>query len=385
MDSWLVLSLSLTYLAALFAIAWRGDRIAARRASLTQRRAPLLYALSLAVYCTSWTFYGAIGRAATGGFDFVSIYVGPILMIGLGWPILAKMVRVAKAENVVSISDFISARYGKSRVLAALVTFIGLIVVLPYFALQLKAITISFEALAGNPFADTSLPHLPGQTTLLVTIVMAAFAILFGVRNIHANEHHPGLMAAISAESLVKLAAALIVGGSIATIVAAGPIDLIETALDNPELRLLMQPDLDLSWWAMTLLSGFAILCLPRQFHVAVVENTHVGDIRTAAWLFPAYLIAINLFVVPVALAGLLLFAGGDVNADTFLVTVPLALNQPGLALLAFIGGLSAATSMIVVGTVALSTMVCNDLIVPALMAFRPAARRWHADQAACC
>ncbi|MEN2990889.1 PAS domain-containing hybrid sensor histidine kinase/response regulator [Tistrella sp. BH-R2-4] len=380
MDSWLVLSLSLTYLAALFAIAWRGDRIAARRASLTQRRAPLLYALSLAVYCTSWTFYGAIGRAATGGFDFVSIYVGPILMIGLGWPILAKMVRVAKAENVVSISDFISARYGKSRVLAALVTFIGLIVVLPYFALQLKAITISFEALAGNPFADTSLPHLPGQTTLLVTIVMAAFAILFGVRNIHANEHHPGLMAAISAESLVKLAAALIVGGSIATIVAAGPIDLIETALDNPELRLLMQPDLDLSWWAMTLLSGFAILCLPRQFHVAVVENTHVGDIRTAAWLFPAYLIAINLFVVPVALAGLLLFAGGDVNADTFLVTVPLALNQPGLALLAFIGGLSAATSMIVVGTVALSTMVCNDLIVPALMAFRPAARRWHAD-----
>ena len=209
MDSWLVLALSLGYLAVLFAIAWQGDRVAARRGGTAARRAPLLYALSLAVYCTSWTFYGAIGRAATGGFDFLSIYVGPILMIGLGWPVLAKMVRVAKAENVVSISDFISARYGKSRVLAALVTAIAVVVVLPYFALQLKAITISFEALAGNPFAGTVMPDLPGRTTLLVTVIMAAFAILFGVRTIHANEHHPGLMSAISAESLVKLAATL--------------------------------------------------------------------------------------------------------------------------------------------------------------------------------
>lgn len=376
MDSWLVLALSLGYLAVLFAIAWQGDRVAARRGGTAARRAPLLYALSLAVYCTSWTFYGAIGRAATGGFDFLSIYVGPILMIGLGWPILAKMVRVAKAENVVSISDFISARYGKSRVLAALVTAIAVVVVLPYFALQLKAITISFEALAGNPFAGTVMPDLPGRTTLLVTVIMAAFAILFGVRTIHANEHHPGLMSAISAESLVKLAAALIVGAAITVVVAGGPVSLVGTALADPALAHMLEPRLGLSWWAMTLLSGFAILCLPRQFHVAVVENTHVGDIRTAAWLFPAYLIAINLFVVPVAMAGLLLFAGADMNADTFLVTVPLAMGEPGLALLAFIGGLSAATGMIVVGAVALSTMVCNDLIVPALMALRPGSRR---------
>jgi Na+/proline symporter/signal transduction histidine kinase len=380
MQSWLVLTLSLVYLAALFGVAWQGDRLADKHPEAAQGgRAPLLYALSLAVYCTSWTFYGAVGRAANGGFDFLSIYVGPILMIGLGWPILAKMVRVAKAENTVSISDFISARYGKSRVLAAFVTFIAVLTVLPYFALQLKAITISLEAISGNLFGGHLLDK-PGQNTFIITCTMALFAILFGVRNIHANEHHRGLMTAIAAESLVKLLAALVVGGGIIFTVAGGPWEIFEQAMAKPDLRDILTPHLDGGWWTMTLLAALAIFCLPRQFHVAVVENTHVGDIRTASWLFPAYLLGINLFVMPVALAGLLMFPDGSVNADTFLVTIPLELGHPGMALLAFIGGLSAATSMIIVGAVALSTMVCNDIIVPALMAYRPAMRRWQDD-----
>lgn len=379
MSNWLVLGLALGYLATLFAIAWWGDRHAARRPDVQERRAPLLYAMSLAVYCTSWTFYGAIGRAAASGWDFLSIYVGPILLFALGWPILAKMVRVAKAENTVSISDFISARYGKSRALAALVTVIAVTVVLPYFALQLKAITISLEALAGDPFANRVM-DMPGETTFIITCAMALFAILFGVRNIHANEHHRGLMMAISTESLVKLAAAMLVGAGIVFAVAGGPVGIFQRALQQPDLARLLTPHLGFGWWSMTLLAALAILCLPRQFHVTVVENTHVGDIRTASWLFPLYLVAINLFVLPVALAGLMMFPDGSVNADTFLVTVPLHLGQDWMAVLAFLGGLSAATSMIIVGAVALSTMVCNDLIVPMLMAFPPAMRRWHDD-----
>lgn len=379
MSNWPVLGLALGYIAALFAIAWWGDRHAARQPQVQERRAPLLYAMSLAVYCTSWTFYGAIGRAASSGWDFLSIYVGPILLFGLGWPILAKMVRVAKAENTVSISDFISARYGKSRTLAAIITIMAVTVVLPYFSLQLKAITISLEALAGDPFANRVM-DIPGETTFIITCAMALFAILFGVRNIHANEHHRGLMMAISTESFVKLAAAMLVGAGIVFAVAGGPAGIFERAAGDPRLAHLLTPHFGFGWWSITLLAALAILCLPRQFHVTVVENTHVGDIRTASWLFPLYLVAINIFVLPVALAGLLIYPDGSVNADTFLVTLPLELGLDWMAVLAFLGGLSAATSMIIVGAVALSTMVCNDLIVPILMAYPPAMRRWYDD-----
>lgn len=379
MSSWPVLGLALGYLAVLFAIAWLGDRYASRRPEVQERRSPLLYAMSLAVYCTSWTFYGAIGRAASSGWDFLSIYVGPIILFGLGWPILAKMVRVAKAENTVSISDFISARYGKSRVLAALITLMAITVVLPYFALQLKAITISLEAVTGDPFANRVM-DIPGETTFIITCGMALFAILFGVRNIHANEHHRGLMIAISTESMVKLGAAILVGAGIVIAVSDGPVGIFERAAADPKLAELLTPHLGLGWWSVTLLAALAVLCLPRQFHVTVVENTHVGDIRTASWMFPLYLMAINIFVLPVALAGLMMFPDGSINADTFLVIIPKHLGYDWMAVLAFLGGLSAATSMIIVGAVALSTMICNDLIVPILMTYPPAARRWHDD-----
>ena len=377
MDHSLVLILSLTYLASLFAIAWYGDRTAG---SAGGGRNPWLYSLSLGVYCTSWTFYGAIGRAATDGFDFLPIYIGPILLIGLGWPLLARIVRIAKVENVASISDFLAARYGKSQGLAALVTVTAVVGLLPYIALQLKAITISFEVLADKAMG-VEFNALPGGTTLLVALLMAAFAVLFGVRSIHANEHHRGLMMAIAAESVVKLATAIAVGLAI-TLAVFGDLDGLLAAAASPAAAEVLSLDAfaDPDWWVACVLSALAILCLPRQFHVAVVENTHVGDVRTAARLLPLYLIAINLFVVPVALAGLTLFPAGSVNGDSFLVSVPLHEGWPSLALAAFIGGLSAATSMILVEMVALSTMICNDVVLPLLMTLRIGQKRWRAD-----
>jgi len=378
MDSSLVFVLSLLYLACLFAIAWWGDRTAGRSG---RGSSPWLYALSLGVYCTSWTFYGAVGRAATDGLDFLAIYVGPIVLVGLGWPLLTRIVRIAKVENVVSIADFLAARYGKSQGLAALVTVTAVIGLLPYIALQLKAITLSFEVL-GRALPGVSFNAMPGGTTLLVVVLMAAFAVLFGLRSIHANEHHRGLMLAIATESVVKLATALAVGFAI-TVAAFGDLDGLAEAASRAEAARVL--DLDLAradWWTACLFSGLAILCLPRQFHVAVVENTHVGDIAKAARLFPAYLVAINLFVVPVALAGLVLFPDGSVNADSFLVSIPLQQGWPWLALAAFIGGLSAATGMILVEMVALSTMICNDVALPVLMALRPGYDRWRSDPA---
>ncbi|MCW2238832.1 PAS domain-containing hybrid sensor histidine kinase/response regulator [Azospirillum canadense] len=386
MESWFILAVSLVYLASLFAIAWYSDRKGESPAEAPgDRRTPLLYALSLGVYCTSWTFYGAVGRAATGGFYFLPIYIGPIVMIGLGWPVLARIVRLAKAENVVSISDFLAARYGKSQGLAALVTATAVVGLLPYIALQMKAITISFEALAGGvsgAVPGVGAARLPGGTTLMVAFLMAAFAILFGVRSISANEHHRGLMTAIAAESVVKLAAALAVGGFVAVAVFGDPAGFLAAAAAHPAfLETVSLGSLGTDWWVACLLSALAMLCLPRQFHVAVVENTHAGDIRTAARLFPAYLIVINLFVLPVALAGLMLFPAGS-NADTFMVSIPRQEGWPWLALVAFIGGLSAATSMILVEMVALSTMICNDIAVPLLMALRPHDRRLRENPA---
>ncbi|WP_376965538.1 PAS domain-containing hybrid sensor histidine kinase/response regulator [Azospirillum sp. A26] len=379
MESWFILAASLAYLLSLFAIAWYGDRTGPHG---SERRTPWLYALSFGVYCTSWTFYGAVGRAATGGFYFLPIYIGPILMIGLGWPVLARIVRVAKSENVVSISDFLSARYGKSRSLAALVTVAAVIGLLPYIALQLKAISVSFEILAGASLG-TDLSQMPGGTALMAALLMAAFAILFGVRSVSANEHHRGLMMAIAAESVVKLAAALGVGGAIALSVFGDPATFFDAAVRHPGfLELIRMDSIGTDWWVACLLSGLAILCLPRQFHVAVVENTHGGDVRSSAKLFPAYLVAINIFVLPVALAGLMLFPDGTTNADTFMVSIPLSQGWPWLALAAFIGGLSAATSMILVEMVALSTMICNDVAVPLLMALRPDDRRLRDDPA---
>ncbi len=379
MQSWLVFAVSMSYIGVLFAIAWRFDQPpAAREGRIGRWETSAVYSLSLAVYCTSWTFFGSVGRAASSGLDFLTIYIGPVLVFGLGWPLIAKMVRIAKRYNTVSIADFMALRYGKSQAVAALVTIVAVIGLVPYIALQLKAVSGSYGALTA-PLGATSVALVEGaaragdRTALFVAALMAVFAILFGVMNIQASEHHRGLMRAIAFESLVKLVAFLTVGIAVTLMLFGDPGPLLDRLTAQPQLGRLFVPSAGpVGWWSLTIVAALASLCLPRQFHVAVVEIVDEADVRAAAWRFPVYLVLINIFVVPVALAGLLQFGGDISNADAFVVLVPLHRGLSLLALIAFVGGLSAATGMVIVETVALSTMVCNDVVVPVLLRLRP-------------
>lgn len=373
LQSWVILLVSLGYLGLLFAIAYYGDKRADSRRSLINN--PYIYTLSIAVYATSWTFYGSVGRAASSGLDFLPIYLGPTLTFVAWWFLLTKIVRITKANRITSIADFIASRYGKSTMLGGLVTVIAVVGITPYIALQLKAVSTSLTVLMQYPnvvmpSAMVDAPVTP-DTALMVAMAMAVFAILFGTRHIDASEHHEGMVAAIAFESIVKLVAFLAVGLFVTFTLHDGFGDLFGKAARDPELTKLFTVGADGSygqWITLTLLSMAAIICLPRQFHVAAVENVDEGHLKKAAWLFPLYLLLINIFVLPIALGGLLYFSNGSVDADTFVLTLPMAEQQEGLALLAFIGGLSAATGMVIVAAIALSTMVCNDLVMPVLL-----------------
>lgn len=367
-SGWLLVAVSLLYIAVLFGIAWRGDR-RAREHGASQRR-PVIYSLALAIYCTSWSFYGAVGQAATGGWSFASIYVGPILTFLLFWPVLAKMIRVAKHQNVTSIADFIASRYGKTQSLAAFASLVALIGALPYIALQLKAVSTSFSVLT----ADGDPTHTPlfADTAFYVAVVMAAFAILFGTRHTDATEHHEGLIHAVAFESLVKLLAFLVLGAYVTWGMFGGLGELLAHADVQLELqRQLAQQNFGQSFWAQTLLAMLAVLCLPRQFHVAVVENTHRDDAAKARWLFPLYLLVFAFFILPLAAAGLTLFADSDIEPDTYVLALPMAAESTWLTLLTFIGGFSAATGMVIVAAVAVSIMISNEIVIPALFRLR--------------
>jgi len=367
----LVVGASVAYLSLLFAIAWWADRRAAQGRSVTAH--PTVYALSLAVYCTAWTFYGSVGRAAEDGLGFLPIYLGPTLIVLLWGSLLTKMVRISKAQRITSIADFIASRYGKSQVLGGLVTIIAVVGVVPYIALQLEAIARTFTLLLQYPEVRMPSPlsrPFWQDTAFILALLLAAFTVLFGTRQLDASERHEGMVAAVAFESVVKLIAFIAVG----VFVTLGLL-----GLGGPELpaadgaaatERLLQPRLTpyQDWVAISLLAAFAVMLLPRQFQMTVVEASDERQIRRAIWLFPLYLLLINLFVIPIALAGLLTFPGGVVDADTFVLTVPMAHQQPWLALVAFIGGLSAATGMVIVETVALSTMVSNDLVLPLLL-----------------
>lgn len=370
---WTVAFISLCYLGVLFAIAYYGDQRADKKRSLINN--PYIYTLSIAVYCTSWTFYGSVGRAATSGVGFLPIYIGPTLAFILGWFVLRKIVCISAANRITSIADFISSRYGKSPALGGLVTIIAVIGIMPYISLQLKAVSTSFSVLSNYP--EIVMPQLLGtvpmfqDTGFYVALLMAAFSILFGTRHIDASEHHEGMVVAVAFESVVKLLAFMAVGYFVTFELYGGFGDLFSRVLANPELAKLTTLEAAggyESWFFLTILSMMAIICLPRQFQVAVVENVDEAHIKKAVWLFPLYLLLINIFVLPIAFGGLLHFPQGRVDADTFVLTLPMAERQEGLALLAFIGGLSAATGMIIVATIALSTMVCNDLVMPFLL-----------------
>ncbi len=368
-----IVIIAFLYLCLLFAIAYYGDKRADRGQSIIGN--PYIYALSIAVYCTSWTFYGSVGRAASSGVGFLPIYIGPTLTFILGWYLIRKIIRISKVNRITSIADFIASRYGKSSNLGGLVTIIAVVGILPYISLQLKAISMSFSVLLGYP--EIVMPTQSGSTPVLqdtalyVALIMAAFAILFGTRHIDASEHHEGMVAAIAFESVVKLLAFLAVGVFVTYGVYQGFGDLFSRAASSPDLAKLFTIDAGTgytSWISLTVLAMLAIFVLPRQFQVLVVENVDERHVKKAVWLFPLYLLLINIFVLPIAFGGLLHFSHGSVDADTFVLALPMAERQQTIALLAFIGGLSAATGMMIVETVALSTMVCNDLVMPTLL-----------------
>src|SRR5437764_779772 len=351
LQGWVVIACALGYIGLLFVIASYGDRT--RRFGREGRWRHFIYPLSLAIYCTSWTFFGSVGLASRTGFDFLPIYIGPILMIGLASPLITRIVRLAKAQNITSIADFIAARYGKAQTVAATVALIAIIGTIPYIALQLKAVSSSLTTILVHigPASSAMQPVL-GDMALYVALAMAIFAVLFGTRHIDATEHQDGLMLAIATESIVKLIAFVGVGVFVTFWLFDGPLSLFAQALERPNTAaVLTREPVPGTILAMTLLSLFAIILLPRQFHVTVVENNNEGEIRRAAWLFPLYLVLINLFVVPIALAGLLTFEPGQVDSDMFVLALPIAANSDLFTLVAFIGGLLAATAMGIVGT----------------------------------
>lgn len=369
--SWTVVLTALVYLCLLFVIAHWGDGAAGRRLM----RGPAggtIGALALAVYCTSWTFYGSVGLASRSGLDFLTIYIGPILVIGLGYPVVLRVVRIAKAQNITSVADFVAARYGKSEGVATLVCLIALVGSLPYIALQLKAVSSSlsvFLAAEGSPLAG-DIPVV-GNLALVVALVLASFAVAFGTRHADATEPQNGLVLAVAVESIVKLAAFLAVGIFVVYGMHSGFAEIAGRFNRFRPLHELMGPSSPpLSYAVLILLSACVALLLPRQFHMAVVENRLPGDVRRTAWLFPLYLVLINVFVIPITLAGLELLAA-DADHDMTVLLLPLKAGSGLVALVAFIGGLSAATAMVAVDTVALSVMVSNHLVLPPVIRWK--------------
>jgi Na+/proline symporter/nitrogen-specific signal transduction histidine kinase len=362
-----VVAASFLYLGALFAIAAWADRRAAAGRSVIGNA--WVYALSMGVYCTAWTYFGSVGRAASTGLWFLPIYLGPTLAMVLAWVVLRKMIRIERRYRITSIADFIASRYGKSRLLAGLVTLIALVGVVPYVALQLKAIASGYEVLTG---VQSSGGAWWSDSTLYIALLLAGFTIAFGTRHLDSTERHEGMVAAIAVESVVKLLAFLAVGAFVVWGIYAGPGDLFARASAVPEIaRVMDAPALTFGyaqWFALMLLAAMSVILLPRQFQVMVVENVDERHVRRASWAFPAYLLAINVFVLPIAVGGLLLFGIGQANPETFVLTLPLSQGATWLALAAFVGGLSAATGMVIVEAIAVSTMVCNDLVLPLLL-----------------
>ncbi|MGL4496870.1 MAG: PAS-domain containing protein, partial [Beijerinckiaceae bacterium] len=365
---WAVVLTALVYLCLLFAVAHYGDRDGIR--VIRGGRRAQIYSLALAVYCTSWTFYGSVGFASRQGLDFLAVYLGPILVYALGAGVLRRVVTLAKNQNTTSIADFVGARFGKSEGVAAIVCLVAVIGSVPYISLQLKAISVSLTTLIGavDGQALQTAGAVYGDLALIITFVLAFFTILFGTRHIDATEHQDGLVIAIAMESLVKLLAFLFVGLFVTFVMFDGFGDLLTKTSQRIDLaEFIAKTSPPGTFLSICLISAAAAIFLPRQFHTAVVENRDIDDVTTASRLFPLYLIVINIFVIPLALAGLWLFSSG-IDRDMTVLMLPLAGGQSIIALVAFIGGFSAATAMVIVECVAIAIMVSNHVVVPLLL-----------------
>lgn len=364
MQGWAVVIVAVLYVTLLFAIASFGDRKATLIGTSALR--PYIYALSLAIYCTSWTFFGSVGLATERGLEFLAIYIGPVLVFIFGFPLLRRVVRLAKSEKITSIADFLGARYGKSFAVASIATLIATVGAVPYIALQLKAISGSVSLMVEHyTGAPPSFDPFLSDISLVVAFLLALFSVLFGTRHADATEHQDGLILAVAIESVVKLAAFLAVGASVAFVLFDGPSAMLATLAGSEPVRAAMSHSTSLGTWLVTtVLSGFAIIMLPRQFYVMIVENRSEGELRKATWIFPLYLVAINLFVLPIAFTGLIQ-VGDRTTTDLYVLSLPLLQGQDLLAMAAFVGGLSAATAMVIVASVALAIMISNDLVIP--------------------
>ncbi|MBA8819897.1 hybrid sensor histidine kinase/response regulator [Ochrobactrum sp. P6BS-III] len=377
MQGWGIIGAAFLYLLLLFAVASIGDRRSSRWNSAPR---PYVYALSLAVYCTSWTFFGSVGLSAQRGLEFLGIYIGPILVFTLGNRLLRHIVRLAKAERITSIADFLAARYGKSFGVASLATCIAAVGSIPYIALQLKAVAGSV-GLVMDHYGRTVAPpaFIFGDISLAVAAVLAVFAILFGTRHTDATEHQNGLILAIAVESVIKLCAFLTVGLACTFFLFGSPSQLISQVSQSTDALKAFHYQTSIGTWIIqTALSAAAIIMLPRQFHVTVVESRSDKELRTASWLFPVYLVLINIFVFPIALIGVMTL-GNTVSGDLYVLALPLAAEAHWMALIAFLGGLSAATAMVIVACVALSIMISNHLVLPLFI--RSMAKRHPAEQ----
>lgn len=352
----ILVTICLAYVAMLFGVAALAER-RARKDQAGFLQSPLVYTLSISVYCTAWTFYGAVGSAARSGLEFLAIYVGPTLVFLGWWWLLRKLVRIGRTQRITSIADLISSRYGKSNILAVIVTLLSVIGTTPYIALQLQSLTLSFSVFTVGTATEIS----PAITALIIALGLASFTIVFGTRNVDANERHHGVVTAIALEAVVKLIALLGVGIFVVWGVSDGPSNMMQLMQDHiPQ----SEPVVTSRWVTLTFLSATAIICLPRMFQVVVVENSAERHLATASWAFPLYLLMMCIFVLPIAVTGLAILPEGS-NPDLFVLTVPLSQNQNGLATLAFLGGFSSATSMVIVAAIALSTMMSNHIVLP--------------------
>ncbi|PTQ68871.1 ATP-binding protein [Celeribacter persicus] len=349
----------LSYATLLFVVAfWAEKRAEAGR--LGWLRSPMIYTLSLSIYCTAWTFYGAVGYAVRSGLEFVTIYLGPSLMMIGWWWVLRKLVRIGRVQRITSVADLISSRYGKSTTLGVLVTLLAVIGTTPYIALQLQSVALSFAVFGVNDPSGAVLPDLD-KTALWVAVGLAVFTALFGTRNLDANERHHGVVTAIALEAVVKFLALVAVGVFVVWGLGDGIGDLMAKIDASPVAQ---HPIQGTRWIALTMLSAAALLTLPRMFQVLVVENSDESHLFTAGWAFPLYLFGMSLFVIPIAVVGLEVLPQGS-NPDMFVLTLPLHSDQRVLATLSFLGGFSSATSMVIVAAIALSTMVSNHIVMP--------------------
>lgn len=366
LPGWLLILAALGYVGLLFGVAWWGDRHADRLA--VSRWRPVVYSLSQAVYCTGWAFYGTSAQTASTGWPFAPTYFGSILLLVFGGHFLAKLITISKSQNITSLADFIASRYGKRQSLAVLVTLIAFAATVPYIALQLKALASSYAALTHGPTQPgAEAPPVGHDSALYIALLIAVFAMLFGTRRLDTTEHHSGMMLAIAFESVVKLFAHLTVGSFVVFALFGGFGPLWQAAHADPAIRAVLEQHRGFQYAAHSLLGVTALFCLPSQFHVSTVEAGTPRELKTARWLFPVYLFLANLFILPLALAGLLKL-GSATPPDLYVLALPLNSDAPGFALLAFIGGLSASTSMVIVASVVVATMLCNDVVVPALI-----------------